>query len=190
MNKSLYGIYPGKLKYDSKYIKECSEMELFIQVNNYLEKEEILKYYDYCNKMKDFYIKCEDYSMVNHFEKQLNQYESIRNYIIENKDETEYALDFCILQTARYNTNVKYNPNGRIIRTEEFNEWYEKFKLYSLTLNKETMEFYKKCRYESKGLQYFNPGKTVNNEISEENIIQINTVKPYKKEKSIKHNFA
>lgn len=192
MKKNLYGIYPGKLKYDATYIKNCSEMELFIQVDNYLKKEQLLKYLEYCNQMKEFYERCEDYNTANYFKELLKQYSSLKNYIIENLDEINYALDFCILQTNRFNTKVEYNPNGRVIRTKEFNDWYKNFNLYISTLNKDSVEIYRKCRYESKGLQYFSPDKILNKETVENNVIEINTTQPYayKKEKSIRQIFA
>ena len=59
MKASLYGKNPGKLKYDVDYIKNCSEIELFVLVNTFYEplhsynnKITLLKYF---NKMKDFY---------------------------------------------------------------------------------------------------------------------------------------
>ena len=52
MKPSIYGKYPGKLKYDVKYIENCSEIELFIQVNKYYGLLQTIEYY---YKMKHFY---------------------------------------------------------------------------------------------------------------------------------------
>lgn len=182
MKPSLYGKYPGKLKYDANYLKNCSEMELFIQVNAfyepvkfYNEKNIILKYF---NKMKKFYkLTCQE-ELENYFDKKIQELENRSTRTMEEleSDEWTYSMDFCILQTARFGTKVTYNPNGRIILTDEFKDWYNNWQSYITNMDSETLSIYRTCRYEGKYLDRFNLDKP---SISEDIIEDIDVAKPY-----------
>ena len=145
MKPSLYGKYAGILKYDAEYVKNCSEMELFIQVNAYYEPvhryNELLALVPNYIKMKEFYEKHDD-----------NKAAELTS---KRTDEVEYAMDFCILQTAKFGTNVSYNPNGRVILTEEFKAWYENWKLYVESMDNNVLEAYRRYRYQGKSLENF-----------------------------------
>lgn len=163
MKTSLYGKYAGMLKYDTEYIENCSEMELFIQVSAYYEPvrryNELLNLATYYEKMKRFYKANDDESSVKYFENLKNNLtKELTNssMILERKDkEWEYAMDFCILQTAKFGTNVSYNPSGRVILTEEFNTWYQNWQFYVNNMDETVLNVYRKYRYEGKSLNNF-----------------------------------
>lgn len=155
MKKSLFGIYPGKLKDDVDYIKKCSEMELFLQVNCYYEPIRMLTYY---SKMKKFYQKLEDTKATTYFQNKIEELLNIKNIKTESDfNEYKYTADFCILQTSRFGTNVVYNVKGNIVLTEEFKNWYNKWQAYISTMDDDTLSFYRRCRYEGKHLDLFHP---------------------------------
>lgn len=163
MKPSLYGKYAGILKYDAEYIKNCSEMELFIQVNAYYEPvhryNELLALVPNYIKMKEFYEKHDDNKAAEYFEdlktKLANKINKAVELTSKRTDEVEYAMDFCILQTAKFGTNVSYNPNGRVILTEEFKAWYENWKLYVESMDNNVLEAYRRYRYQGKSLENF-----------------------------------
>lgn len=127
MKKSLYGIIPGLVSGDNKYIKTCSEFELYIQVEKYRE-------------------------LAINFFKTNNQ----------KLDECLYALDYCVLETSRFNTNTEYNPEGRVIITEEFNIWYNNWKNYVENMDDETLMALRRCQKQALPLNIFYFDKPVN----------------------------
>lgn len=163
MKTSLYGKYAGKLKSDASYVENCSEMELFIQVSAYYEPirnhKELLSRLAYYEKMKLFYLMNEDESALSYFEdliKDTTKLLSFSTILLENRNEEhEYAMDFCILQTKKFGTQVSYNPAGRVTLTEEFNEWYKNWQLYVNNMDKTTLDIYRTYRYEGKSLDNF-----------------------------------
>lgn len=196
MKPSMYGINPGKLKYEENYIKNCSELELFIQIKAFYEpikfyNEAINNLYSF-EKLKSFYEQTEEFELVNYFNNKIKYITEKLDYAKIKAENIEYiyAMDFCILQSARFDTNVVYNPNGRVILTDEFKNWYDNWELYIKEMDNNTHNFYRNCRYEGKFLDKFNLNqKDINSSIIEE----IDTVKPYftkTKEKSIKQNYA
>lgn len=181
MKQSLYGKYPGVLKHDAKYIENCSEMELFIIVSKYYET---FRMSSYLNKMIAFSKQIGDSKMVLHFEKALED-ETKKNPLAKNNaQEYSYTLDYCLLQTARFNTNISYNPNGRIAITDEFKNWYENWQMYIATLDKNCYEVYAKCRYEGKSLQHFSENIASPTDSTE--FEEINNVNSYKLQKNIR----
>lgn len=196
MKPSMYGINPGKLKYDSEYIKNCSELELFIQVNSfyepiklYNEMDKILTHY---KQLETFYKNTEELELADDFSNKIKVLLERIEYIKIKAEDIEniYAMDFCILQSARFGTNVVYNPNGRVNITDDFKNWYDNWKLYISSLDDNTLNFYRKCRYEGKHLDKFNLSQNI---INTNVIEEIDTIKPYftkSKEKSIKQNYA
>lgn len=153
MKQSLYGKYPGVLKYDSNYVENCSEIELFIIVSKYYE---VSRMKNYCTKMINFATQNNDNGMIEYFQNILELETKKNPLIVNNPQEYSYTLDYCLMQTARFNTNIKYNPNGRVIITNEFKDWYEKWYLYISTLEKDCYSAYARYRYEGKNLQHFN----------------------------------
>lgn len=193
MKPSLYGKNPGKLKYDKDYIKNCSELELFIQVNKFYAPIKMYNQYQnevsYLNKMINFYRFTEEKELEDYFISKTKYLNERLSYIEEHINDQEwlYAMDFTILQSSRFGTNIKYNPEGRIILTEEFNNWYDNWHLYIANMDKATLNFYRTCRYENKHLDKFNLENPI---INENNIETIDITKPYTyklKEKSIRH---
>lgn len=175
MKQNLYGKYPGVLKYDVKYVKSCSEMELFILVSKYYEVIHATTYYE---KMISFYQKLNDEKMVDYFKEKIRIEKEKCPLLTENPQEFYYTLNYCLLQTARFNTNIAYNPNGEVIITEEFNEWYNNWQLYVNTMDESPLAIYRKCRYEGKSLEYFNNDGSTSASIIEnkywENVENIN----------------
>lgn len=192
--KSLYGIYPGKLKYDTKYIESCSEMELFIQVNDFMIKTQNLKFLNYCDENIKLYQQSNDEERVEHFKsiKQncIKKELSKNSLFLDNLEEYVYSLDYCILQTARFGTNVEYNPTGRVIKTKEFNEWYNNWRLFISSMDDASFSIYRKYRYEGKSLECFKLNKKLTQE--EINNLEDNDEKiyVYTKKENIKHSYA
>ena len=152
MNPSLYGKNPGKLRYDTKYIQNCSEIELFQQVSIYYS---CVKRIEYATKLKEFYQCLEDEKMVDYFDQMIEK-EKEKNIVLKTDyQEFLYTLDYCILQTARFGTKVVYNPKGRVQITEEFKTWYQNWQNYILCMDDIDYYAYSTCRYEGKGFQYF-----------------------------------
>lgn len=153
MKKSLYGKFPGLLKYDTKYIENCSEIELFIQVSKYYE---VIKMKNYYEKMIHFYQTTADQDMILYFKKRLAE-ELEKNPLLSNDPQTYfYTMDYCLLQTARFNTGIIYNPDGRIKITDDFKKWYNDWQNYILTMDQDLFSAYMKWRYEGKNLAHFN----------------------------------
>lgn len=162
MRPSLYGKYAGRLKHSVDYLSKCPELELFIQVSSLYYPLAMMEYY---KKMVKFYENIEDLASKKYFEKRIDELNIVLNE--ENTKEYKdfiYALDYCILQTARFNTNVVYNPNGRIIITDEFRNWYDSWQLYMASMDKETLALYRTCRYQGKGLDKFHLDKPIEKE--------------------------
>lgn len=184
MKQSLYGKYPGVLKNDTKYIENCSEMELFIMINKYYE---VLRLKNYYEQIIEFYRKTEDQRMISYFEKKLEILME-KNYLFtSNPQEYSYTLDYCLLQTARYNTNITYNPCGRILITNEFKKWYEKWFLYVSTLDNDSFSLYARYRYEGKNLDCFNIQKPLELDKKLDNIEDLNINDLYVLTKNIRH---
>lgn len=169
MKNSLYGIYPGKLKYDADYIKNCSEIELFNLVNSYYQ---IINKIDEFNQMIELYQKQNNLDLERKTQNQKEEFLNMKNLNnIDNLKEFEYTLDFCILQTSRFNTKTAYNPNGRVIITEEFINWCNNWQLYISTMDDETLAFYRNCQYEGKHLDQFS--------LNKRSIEDLKTIKTY-----------
>ena len=64
-------------------------------------------------------------------------------------------MDFCILETARFGTKVTYNPNGRVVVTDEFLKWYNNWQSYITYMDNETLSTYRTYRYEIINSDYF-----------------------------------
>lgn len=165
MKPNLYGKYAGKLEREKNYLQNCSEMELFIQVNTLYEPinsyNNITNMISFLEKQKRFFTRTNELELVEYIsnkEKTLTKELEYLSTIVEkiNDEEWAYSMDYCILQTARFGTNVSYNPNGRIIITEEFKNWYNNWQAFITYANDETLSYYRTCRYEGKGLDKFN----------------------------------
>lgn len=188
MKPSLYGKYAGRLKYSVDYLSKCSELELFIQVSSLYYP---LTMMEYSKKMVKFYENTEDIASKKYFEERISNL----NIVLRKENTKEYndfiyALDYCILQTARFNTNVVYNPKGRIIITEEFKNWYNNWQLYIASMDDETLALYRTCRYQGKGLEKFHLDKPIE---KEKVINEIDGAIPKQyllNKKSIKQKFA
>lgn len=184
MKQSLYGKYPGALKYDSKYVEDCSEMELFVVVSKYYE---VVRMRNYCNKMINFAERNNDQEMKKHFEEMLVNEKKKNPLVTDNPQEYSYTLDYCLLQTARFNTNISYNPNGRVVVTDEFKDWYEKWQLYIATLDKNCYSLYARYRYECKSLSHFSEeSNLIMNNGDLEQFENIDTEKNYTLQKNIR----
>ncbi len=144
----------GKLKYDADYIKSCSEIELFIQINSYYELLASLKLKTYYHKMRMLYQKAEDLTLAEFFAKK-EQNISERMPSDDEIKELEETLDFCILESSRFDTGVCFNSNGVVEKTQKFYNWYYSWNFYIQNMDDETLLAYRKCRYEGKGLSQF-----------------------------------
>ena len=144
----------GKLKYDADYIKSCSEIELFIQINSYYELLTSLKLKTYYHKMKMLYQKTEDLALATFFAKK-EQNISERMLSDDQIRELEETLDFCIFESSRFNTGVYLNSNGIVEKPQKFYNWYDSWSFYIQNMDDETLLVYRKCRYEGKGLNQF-----------------------------------
>lgn len=165
MKPSIYGKYPGKLKNDTNYIQNCSEIELFIQVNKYYGLFQTIEYY---SKMKKFYQITEDEKMMNYFE-ELRKQELEKSNLLKNEpQEFLYTMNYCLLQTSRFDTKIVYNPKGQVEITKEFQQWYQNWLTYFQNMSMEDLMIYRKCSYEGKNLQYFQ----LNREISTKDILE------------------
>lgn len=182
MKPNLYGKYAGKLEREVNYLQNCSELELFIQVNSYCNPiyscNENINTLEYFKKVRDFYHNTGEVELEEYFNKRIIE---LTKTIKDNKkdfnsDEWAYPMDYCILQTARFGTKVTYNPNGRVILTEEFNEWYNNWKAYLEYMDSETLAYYRVCRYEGKGLDKFHLDRPIEKEIITK---EIDSIKPY-----------
>ena len=113
MRQSLYGKYPGALKYDSKYVENCSEMELFVVVSKYYE---VVRMRNYCNKMINFAERSNDQEMKKHFEEMLANEKKKNPLVNDNPQEYSYTLDYCLfykyLNKHMKNTYNDYNPSS------------------------------------------------------------------------------
>ena len=188
MKPSLYGKYAGKLEREKNYIMNCSEMELFIQVNAFYELfnsyNSILPIISYLEKMKEFYRKTGEEELEKYFSKKLEDYNKRKDNLIKiietrndsDDNEWNYAMDFCILQTAKFGTNVSYNPNGRVIITDQFAEWYNNWQSYVTYMDEDSLQLYRRCRYEGKGLDNF----CIDIPLAKNKVIhEIDNIKPY-----------
>lgn len=150
----------GKLKCNSRYIENCSEIELFIQINSYYTFLEQLKLVDYYHKMSKLYQMQDDIKLAKYFSGlEKNMLERMPND--KELEEYENALDYCILQTARFNTGVFDNHNGRIQVTPAFEEWYYSWCNYIDNMDEDTYMVFRRCRYEGKGLENFKLNKPI-----------------------------
>lgn len=150
----------GKFEFDSSYIENCSGIELFVQINGYYQFLEQLKLINYYHKMDHLYQMQGDLELANYF-KTLESSLLDRMSTEEELKELENTLDFCILQTARFNTGVHDNPNGRIKTTPDFENWYYSWVNYIEKMDEESYMLYRRCRYEGKGLENFQLNKPV-----------------------------
>ena len=134
MELSLYGKTPGELKEYIDYIDSCSEMELFILVRKYYE---VIRTSENILKEKS---------------KKITLYNT-------NYQEFLYSLDYSLLATNRFGTNIQYNPNGRIKLTNEFKKWYDSWQSYENNLDDNTRELYYTYRRQCKSLELFSLDK-------------------------------
>lgn len=184
--KSLYRIYPGKLKYDTKHIESCSEIELFIFINYYMNKTERINFLDYCDYMISYYIRFYNAERIEHF-KSIKQNGITKELVkdpsfLYNLEDYAYSLDNCLLQSIRFGTNIEYNPNGRINQTKEFKEWFNNWKSYISEISNEASNQEEYC-YENKILDNF---KLTKNLIEKE----IEKTYTYTKKENIKQSYA
>lgn len=109
----LYGTYPGAFKDKCDYLDKCSEIELFLAINEKI---------GYINFLKD------DFKGAGY------QYSDI--------DEEYFALDYVILLTRRFDVNIEQPMNGaRVSRKGEAKDWYNWWHDYvykNLTLEERT----------------------------------------------------
>jgi len=199
MKPNLYGKYAGKLEKEKDYLKTCSEIELFIQINTLYEPinsyNNITTTISFLEKQKRFFTKSNELELLEYVSNKqkdlIKKLEYLRNIVEKiNDPEWAYSIDYCILQTARFGTNVSYNPNGRIIITEEFKSWYNNWQAYITYMDEETLLHYRKCRYEGKGLDKFNINFSV---AKKQEIKELDSIKPqvYKlTKKSTEQKFA
>jgi len=196
MNQSLYGKYAGILENNKEYLQNCSEIELFIQVNAYYEPinsyNTISNNIDYLIKMIHFYKTTEEKELEEYFIKELVFLKKKLAYCKNPEESYEFAypMDYCILQTKRFGTKVKYNKDGRVILTDEFKEWYNNWQTYMTYMDNETLQAYRTCRYEGKGLEYFQLNKYLEKESIIEKIETIKTQSHKPIQKSIKQKLA
>lgn len=165
----------GNFEYDSSYIENCSEMELFIQINGYYQFLNQLKLTCYYHKMHHLYELQGDTKLANYF-KNLENLMLHRMPTEEKLEELKNTLDFCILQTARFNTGVHDN-NGRIQITPDFENWYYSWINYIDKMDDESYMLYRKCRYEGISLDKFQ----LDNPVSIVNIKDISNIQKIKK---------
>lgn len=159
MELSLYGKYAGRLKYSTDYLNKCSELELFNQVSSLYYPISMVEHYE---KMINSYKNTGDEINKKYYEDEITYLNTIlKTNNAKEYDEIIYALDYCILQTARFGTNVTYNPNGRIILTEEFKNWYDNWSLYIASMDDVTLAIYRTCCYEGKGFDKFKLDKSI-----------------------------
>lgn len=168
----------GKFEFDSSYIENCSEIELFIQINGYYQFLEQLKLIKYYHKMNHLYEMQGDLNLANYF-KSLESSLLDRIPTEEELKELENTLDFCILQTARFNTGVRDNPNGRIQITANFQNWYYSWVNYMKKMDEESYMLYRKCRYEGKGLENFQLNRPISI-VRVEDVLNSQKIKQYK----------
>jgi len=181
----------GKFEFDANYIENCSEIELFIQINGYFQFLEQLKLTDYYHKMYKLYQIQGDKKAANYF-KTLEDSMLNRTPTSEELKVLEDTLDFCILQTARFNTGVCDTSNGRIKTTQGFENWYYSWINYIAEMDNESYDLYRRCRYEGKGLECFQLNKPVEI-INVENLLTTQKIKKYEyveAKENIRQKFA
>lgn len=143
-----------------KYLKRCSEVELFLNINknhNILENYNNRKYYE---KLSNDYKNIQDDSMAKYFEaKSLSSTHIITSF--EKLESIKRELYYAMLQTSRFNVNLKVDDNGNLIMTDEFLTWYYGWDNYINNMDEDTLMLFRKCRYEGVGLEYFSVQKNI-----------------------------